>query len=158
MCSSQEKYYLLFYYFRKSLLNILSLLYQEAYLRPYSKIRQGSLFLHLLTDITEGSILDVTGSDILVCYLFFYWIVQFVIQNQKIAGPIVTSREFGPFVSSTAGIIKEECFTSKTVQDEDLILVDTNDAIDLRKTIVIGRSNLQIIQTSKKSIRKRRFI
>ena len=51
-------------------------------------------------------------------------------------GPTVTSAETGPVVSSIAKIIEQECFTSKIVEDEDRILIDTNDIIDLGKIIV----------------------
>ena len=44
-------------------------------------------------------------------------------------GPTVTSTE-------TAEIIEEECLTSKTVENEDIFLIDTNDMIDLGKIIV----------------------
>ena len=50
-------------------------------------------------------------------------------------GPAVTSTETEPVISSTDEIIEEECLTSKTVEDEDRILIDTNDAIDLGKII-----------------------
>ena len=50
-------------------------------------------------------------------------------------GPTATSTETGPVISSTAEIIEEECLTSKTVEDEDRILVDINDTIDLGKII-----------------------
>ena len=50
-------------------------------------------------------------------------------------GPTVTSTETEPVISSTDEIIEEECLTSKTVDDEDRILIDTNDAIDLGKII-----------------------
>ena len=50
-------------------------------------------------------------------------------------GPTVTSTETEPVISSTDEIIEEECLTSKTVEDEDRILIDTNDAIDLGKII-----------------------
>ena len=49
--------------------------------------------------------------------------------------PTVTSTETEPVISSTDEIIEEECLTSKTVEDEDRILIDTNDAIDLGKII-----------------------
>ena len=39
-------------------------------------------------------------------------------------------------ISSTAKIIEEECLASKTVEDEDRILIDTNDTIDLGKIVV----------------------
>ena len=42
-------------------------------------------------------------------------------------------KETEPVFSSTAEIIEEECLTSKTVEDEDRILIDTNDTIDLGK-------------------------
>ena len=51
-------------------------------------------------------------------------------------GPAVTPTETGPVISSTAEIIEDECLTSKTVEDEDRILIDTNDTIDLGKIIV----------------------
>ena len=51
-------------------------------------------------------------------------------------GSTVTYTETGPVISSTAEIIEEECLTSKTVEDEDRILIDTNDTIDLGKIIV----------------------
>ena len=51
-------------------------------------------------------------------------------------GPTVTSTQFEPVVSSTDEITEEECLTSKTVEDEDRILIDTNDTIDLGKIIV----------------------
>ena len=51
-------------------------------------------------------------------------------------GPTVTSAETGPVVSSIAKIIEQECFTTKIVEDEDRILIDTNDIIDLGKIIV----------------------
>ena len=44
-------------------------------------------------------------------------------------------KETEPVFSSTAEIIEEECLTSKTVEDEDRILIDTNDTIDLGKII-----------------------
>ena len=50
-------------------------------------------------------------------------------------GPTVTSTETEPVISSTDEIIEEECLTSKTFEDEDRILIDTNDAIDLGKII-----------------------
>ena len=59
-------------------------------------------------------------------------------------GPTVTSTETEPVISSTDEIIEEECLTSKTVEDEDRILIDTNDAIDLGKIIAneVKRDNL----------------
>ena len=51
-------------------------------------------------------------------------------------GPTVTSTETGPVISSTVEIIEEECLTSKTVEDEDRILTDTNDTMDLGEIIV----------------------
>ena len=51
-------------------------------------------------------------------------------------GPAVTPTETGPVISSTAEIIEDECLTSKTVEDEDRILIDTNDTMDLGKIIV----------------------
>ena len=48
-------------------------------------------------------------------------------------GPSVTFTESGAVISSTAEIIEEECLTSKTVEDEDRILIDTNDTINLGK-------------------------
>ena len=48
----------------------------------------------------------------------------------------VTSTETGPVISSTTEIVEVECFTSKTIEDEDRILIDTNDTIDLGKIIV----------------------
>ena len=51
-------------------------------------------------------------------------------------GPTVTYTETGPVISSTAEILEEECFTSKTVEDEGRILIGTNDTIDLGKIIV----------------------
>ena len=51
-------------------------------------------------------------------------------------GPTVTSTKTGPVISSTPKIIEEECLTSKTVEDEDRILIETNDTIDLGKIIV----------------------
>ena len=50
--------------------------------------------------------------------------------------PTVTSTKTEPVISSTDEIIKEECLTSKAVEDEDRILIDTNDTIDLGKIIV----------------------
>ena len=50
--------------------------------------------------------------------------------------PTVTSSETGSAISSTAEIIEEEYLTSKTVEDEDTILSDTNDTMDLGKIIV----------------------
>ena len=50
-------------------------------------------------------------------------------------GPTVTSTETGPVILSTAEII-EECLTSKAVEDEDRIFIDTKDIIDLGKIIV----------------------
>ena len=50
--------------------------------------------------------------------------------------PTVTSTDTGPVISSTVEIIEEECLTSKTVEDGDRIVIDTNDAIDLGKIIV----------------------
>ena len=59
-------------------------------------------------------------------------------------GPTVTSTETGPVISSTVEIIEEECLTSKTVEDEDRILTDTNNTMDLGKIIVneVKRDNL----------------
>ena len=59
-------------------------------------------------------------------------------------GPTATSTETGPVISSTVEIIEEECLTSKTVEDEDRILIDTNDTIDLGKIIAneVKRDNL----------------
>ena len=51
-------------------------------------------------------------------------------------GPTFTSTETGPVISSAAEIMEEECLTSKTVEEEDMILIDTNDTIDLRKIIL----------------------
>ena len=51
-------------------------------------------------------------------------------------GPTVTSTETGPVILSTAEIIEEECLTSKAVEDEDRIFIDTKDIINLGKTIV----------------------
>ena len=51
-------------------------------------------------------------------------------------GPTVTSTKTGPVISSTAEIIEEKCLTSKTLEDEDRILIDTNDTVDLGKTNV----------------------
>ena len=51
-------------------------------------------------------------------------------------GPTVTSTKTGPVISSTPKIIEEECLTSKTVEDEDRILIETNDTIDLGEIIV----------------------
>ena len=51
-------------------------------------------------------------------------------------GPTVTSTKTGPVISSTPKIIEEECLTSKTVEDEDRILIETKDTIDLGKIIV----------------------
>ena len=48
-------------------------------------------------------------------------------------GPTVTSTKTGPVISSTAGIMEEKCLTSKTLEDEDRILIDTNDTMDLGK-------------------------
>ena len=59
----------------------------------------------------------------------------FVIESEN-TGPTVTSMETEAVISSTAKIIEEECLTSKTVEDEDRILIDTNDTIDLGKIIV----------------------
>ena len=50
--------------------------------------------------------------------------------------PTVTSTKTEPVISSTDDIIEEECLTSKAVEDEDRILIDTNDTIDLGKIIV----------------------
>ena len=50
-------------------------------------------------------------------------------------GPTVTSTETGPVISSTTEIIEVECLTTKTIEDEDRILIDTNDTIDLGKII-----------------------
>ena len=50
--------------------------------------------------------------------------------------PTVTSTETRPVISSTADVIEEECLTSKTVEDEDRILIDTNNTIDFGKIIV----------------------
>ena len=51
-------------------------------------------------------------------------------------GSTVISTQIGPVISSTDEIIEEECLTSKTVEDEDRILVDTGDTIDSGKIIV----------------------
>ena len=59
----------------------------------------------------------------------------FAIKSQETVGPTVTSTETEPVISSTDEIIEEECLTSKTVEDEDRILIDTNDAIDLGKIL-----------------------
>ena len=59
----------------------------------------------------------------------------FVIESEN-TGPTVTLMETEAVISSTAKIIEEECLTSKTVEDEDRILIDTNDTIDLGKIIV----------------------
>ena len=56
--------------------------------------------------------------------------------NQKTVGPTVTSMEPEEGISSTAKIIEEECLASKTVEDEDRILINTNDTIDLGKIVV----------------------
>ena len=56
--------------------------------------------------------------------------------NQKTVGPTVTSMEPEEGISSTAKIIEEECLASKTVEDEDRTLIDTNDTIDLGKIVV----------------------
>ena len=53
---------------------------------------------------------------------------------------VLQSPETGPIISSTAEIIEEEYLTSKTVEDEDTILIDTNDTMDLVKIIVNGLS------------------
>ena len=59
----------------------------------------------------------------------------FVIESEN-TGPTVTSMETEAVISSTAKIIEEECLASKTVEDEDRILIDTNDTIDLGKIVV----------------------
>ena len=51
-------------------------------------------------------------------------------------GPTVISTQIEPVISSTDEIIEEECLTSKTVENEDRILVDTGDTIDSGKIIV----------------------
>ena len=51
-------------------------------------------------------------------------------------GPTVTSTKTGPVISSTVEIIEKKCLTSKTLEDEDRILIDTNDTVDLGKTNV----------------------
>ena len=48
----------------------------------------------------------------------------------------VPSAKTEPVISSTDEIIEEECLKSKTVEDEDRILIDTNYTIDLGKIIV----------------------
>ena len=81
-------------------------------------------------------------------------------------GPTATSTETEPVVSSTAANIEEECLTSKTIENEDRILIDPNDTIDLGKIIVneVKRDTLTRDQIygyfkhQKKIFRKRRFI
>ena len=51
-------------------------------------------------------------------------------------GPTINSTETEPVISSTDKIIDEECLTSKTVEDEDRIPIDTNNTINLGEIIV----------------------
>ena len=61
------------------------------------------------------------------CVLLFRIRKQWALQSPVIS-PV------GPVVSSTAQIIEEECLTSKTVEDEDRILIDTK-TIKLNMTL-----------------------
>ena len=135
MCFSQENRYSLVYYFGNVLLNICSYVTKSRISDPTaSKI---SFFVTLFngskpfTNITKSSILDVAGSKICVCYLIFYWIVLFCYLESENHSLGFTSTETGPVISSTAEITEEECLPSKTVEDEDRILIDTNDTINL---------------------------
>ena len=80
-------------------------------------------------------------------------------------GPTDTSTETGPVISSTAEIIEDECFTSKTVEDGDRILIDRKDTKNLGKIIgnEVNRDTLTWDPTYRyfehqNSFRKRRFI
>ena len=88
---SQENHILLFYYFGKFLLNTCSYVTKSRISDPTaSKIR---FFVTLVngskpfTNITKSSILDVTGYEIRVCYLIFYWIVLFCYIESENSGP-----------------------------------------------------------------------
>ena len=67
-------------------------------------------------------------------------------------GPTITSTETEPVISSTDKIIDEKCLTSKTVEDEDRIPIDKNNAINLGEMIkFIDTSNI------KKFLQKRKI-
>ena len=139
MCFSQENHVLLLYYFGKFWLNTCSYVTKSRISDPTaSKIR---FFVTLVnsskpfTNITKSSILDVAGSKMCACYLIFYWFVLFCYLESENSGSYSHPHENWAWYFINCRNYKEECLPSKTVEDEDTILIDTNNTIDLGKII-----------------------